>query len=287
MLNRHLYALADGPSDPRKSRGAFPIAHSDAEHLNRDGFGIFWAINIFKDAKRVKQNLSHVLSWAIDIDEGTKIEQFKKIEAGPTPSLLIETKRGFHVYWDCEDGDEDNWRDIVEFRLIPHFGGDPKAKDLCRILRAPWFYHLKDPTSPFLIKEVFKSKSNYRAKSFMKLFDVHEKEVCYQEIRQHIGGSGEKLSDRIYNMNCIEALSRLSGHGVVGGETYEFRRNGNGNHNIIINGKSTSCFIDENKRIGAHPGGPTIFRWLKYYNHSDQEIIRILRQYFPELWQGL
>ena len=218
------------------------------------------------------------------MDNGSKSEQFCLIENSLTPSLVIESKNGFHAYWHISDGTADAWQEIVEFRLCPHFNGDLKAKDYCRVLRAPGYNHLKDPTDPFPVRVVFESNNIYRSQTLLDCFPSKQKDVCKKEMRRHIGANGTALSEKIYNMDCIEALSRLSGTAEVAGETYSFRSNGNNKHNIIVNGKSTSCFIDEQGRIGASPGGPTIWRWLMYFNHTNKQIVEIMKKHFPEIW---
>lgn len=43
----------------------------------------------------------------------------------------------------------------IQEALIAVFAGDPLAKDTSRVLRVPQTYHLKDPSSPFLIKLIY------------------------------------------------------------------------------------------------------------------------------------
>lgn len=289
MSERQLYRLWDGKDTepPFGGRGAVPITRDEAPRLNALGFGIFWTVNDFRNAERTKENLLHIRSWAIDLDGGDKDQQFNLICRGPKPSMVVETKSGFHVYWDAEDGTAETWEPIVWDRLCPFYGGDKRAKDYCRILRVPGFYHMKNPQEPFLIEVVFQNPVTYSAATMLAAFPTQAKIAHRYEVEREIKTHGSQISDRIYNLNCLDALKRLSGSAAVGGEQYEFRSNGNGNHNIFVNGKSTSCFIDRNMRIGATPGGPTIWTWLQYFNHSDKEIVNILRQYFPEIWSGI
>ena len=275
------------PAPPGNGSGAFLIDPKNAHHLNLLGYGIFETINQYNGKRRFKDNVVKILSWAVDIDVGTIEEQFEIIKRALPPSRVVRSKNGFHVYYDAEDGSIENWQDIVEFRLIPYFNGDLKAKDWARILRKPGYLHQKNLDDPFLVMEVMNTGITYTAADMARCFPNKKKEISTKMMNRHLGGSGNTLSDRIYNLDCIEALSRLSGTALVGGEVYTFRRNGNGTHNILVNGKSTSCFVDQQGRIGAIPGGPTIWTWLRFFNHKDQDIAKYLRDYFPEIWKGL
>ena len=160
-----LYACPDRTEgvmkEMRDARQAF--------HFNTKGYGIFWAVNEFKGARQ-KQNLVKVRYWAVDIDDGTKQEQWNRIKKVLKPSMIIETKNGFHVYYKAVDGTAENWKDIVEFRLIPYFKADKRAKDITRVLRVPGYKHLKDPKEPFKIKIIHQSDREYTSAEMQMCF---------------------------------------------------------------------------------------------------------------------
>ena len=87
----------------------------------------------------------------------------------------------------------------------------------------------------------------------------------------------------LHSIDQQSVLERMSGHPLVNGEVYGFRYNGNGNRNIIVNGKPTSCFVDQRGRIGsAAHGGPGIFQWLAWFGHSHRDVMVALKAVFPE-----
>ena len=242
------------------------------------------AVNQF-DGARKKENLTKINAWYVEFDEGSKKDHLERIRKGLIPSLIIESKRGYHCYWFSKDASIENYKNIIEQRLIPFYGSDPNPKDISRILRAPGFFHKKDPNDPFLVKEVFKKNYFYKEAELKAFYDIPphikkkllEKEELKKEFKKE-NGSGS-LFEKIYSLDCEEALLKLSGHPSVGGEYFSFKKVSNGNLNIFVNNKSTSCFIDRDKKIGSlSGGGPTIFAWLKWYGNSAAESIRVIKE---------
>lgn len=272
------YVMHD--SDPER-RGATRINRRDAQSWNEKGFGVFQTVNYFR-GPRVKANLLAINAWAVDIDTGTKSEQAKKIEQGLRPTMVVETKRGFQVYWKAKNASERHWKAIVWDRLVPFYGADKNAKDLCRILRVPGFNHLKDPANPFPVRQVAYRHVEYSEIEMIRFYpDQRAKERHKKALKQApMEGS---FWDRVWRLNCEYALSKLSGTSHVSGETYEFRQNSNGNRNILVNGKSTSCWIDQDGRIGSlDEGGPTIAQWLNWFHKDYKRVVEIIKQEFPE-----
>jgi hypothetical protein len=220
-----------------------------------------------------------------------------KLEASPLiPSLVVETKRGYQAYWSAQPGAKpEHWNALVLERLVPAFGADKNARDLCRILRAPGYWHLKDPADPFLCKSVWKHRVFYTERMIAEAFpwqanEQHRREVHAEARREHTKAtgvdSGEDFWQAVYEIDCEEGLRRLSGSGAVGGESYSFRRAGNGNLNIFVDGKGTSCFVDGSKRIGSlSGGGPTLYNWLRWFGNRPADCVSLLKYLFPNLAQ--
>ena len=283
-LSRKLYALKENPTDD----DYFKEVHteSEAQRLNQDGYAIYWCVNSFNGPRQIK-NLRQINSWYVEFDEGTKESQWDKIITSPIiPSLVVESFSGYQVYWNAIDATPENYREIEE-RLIHHFQSDPIPKDLTRVLRAPNYFHQKNPDDPFLVKIIFESEFNYRERIMLHLF----KPIPVDDLKlvDSISKSATPMQDQKFDSNLNEfldsldnewALSKLSNHWSVNYEAYSFKPVSRGRKNILVNGKSTSCFIDEKKRIGANPGGPVIFNWLKYYGHNNKEVVQILKEVF-------
>lgn len=256
---------------------------------NEKKWGIFWTVNRF-EGPRVKANLKEIISWAVDIDEGTKAAQIKRIKSFIRPSLVIETKRGFQVYYDAIDATVDGFKETMTEHLIPNLIGDKNAADLCRILRAPFFNHWKDESDPFECRSIlFDPYVRYSEAEIRKYFPKIKAPVKHLDekasLSRDVSFTGDQtLFERIYMMDCEDALNRLSGTEAVGYEVITFSRVSRGRLNIIVNGKGTSCFIDENKRIGSRDsGGPTPWQFINWYHHDHKVTYSLFKKYFPEV----
>lgn len=88
------------------------------------------------------------------------LNQFKKeLET----ALVVETKNGFHIYWVLRDGLLHRFKAIQE-AIVRMFGTDAAVTDIARILRLPYFYHLKDVMDPFFVKVVHWGKQDEKGK---------------------------------------------------------------------------------------------------------------------------
>lgn len=285
-----LYRMHD--SDPTlKQEGAILVRNQDeAVEWNREGWGIFRTVNSFRGPRRI-QNLTRINAWAVDMDEGSKESMLQRIRNAPLwPSRVVETKRGYQCYWSAKDALESHWNAIVLDRLVPYFGADPNARDLARILREPDFYHLKDPREPFLVHIVHERRVSYTERQMADRFpDVGSKQRAAKEQaaakRQYRDPmAGDSFWDAVFNLDCEEALSRLSGHPAVGGEQYTFRSTGAGKKNLYVDGKGTSCWIDAHGKIGSlSHGGPSVAQWLRWFGLSYGDIAKVLKQLYPQL----
>lgn len=166
-----LYRLHDAPES---SKAAIPVrdeAEARTWNTPERGFGIYRTVNSF-DGPRRKEFLARIVAWPIDIDEGEKQSQAKKLMAAPlVPSEIVETRRGYQAYWHARDGAQaEHWNAIVLERLVPYFGADKNARDLCRILRVPGFLHLKDPANPFPVRSVWRHRVSYTERQMAEAF---------------------------------------------------------------------------------------------------------------------
>ena len=260
----------------------------EQKNWNEKGWGIFQTVNAFSQETRKKQYVKEILYWAVDIDLGSKEEQLSKIKKNLLPSIVVETKRGYQVYWRAKNARIENWNKIVWDRLLFHFGADKNAKDITRILRVPGFYHCKDPNDKFLIKTVWEDSVSYTEDEMFLAFPLPEKEERHSEIKENLRVTfkeSDDLWERVWSLDCKTALEKISGHNSVGSEIFSFKQTTDGKFNILVDGKGTSCWIDQNKKIGSlDGGGPTIFQWIKWYTKSNKETIRVMKEVFPELW---
>jgi len=302
-----VYRMCDLPDSDRAAIRCTSMREAREWNTPERGFGIFMTVNDFGSQPRRREFLKQVLAWTVDMDTGTKAEQHARLMSSPlVPSSIIETKRGYQAWWYAKDGKPEHWNAIVLERLVPYFGADANARDLCRILRVPGFLHLKDPSAPFLIREIHKAKpavqytERQMAEAFRWVPDRKTTEAAADERRRVAArrqreaaraeavAAGATVSesfwDAVYELDCEDGLTRLSGHWAVGGEAYTFKRTQRGNLNLVVNGKLTSCFVDDAKRIGSlDGGGPTLAAWLRWFKHDWKTVIAVLKEIYPHL----
>ncbi len=185
--------------------GEKPVITGELLDLNKAelGYGTFFSVNGFSNARRVTDNLTNVNAFFVDIDfpntldqDKEKIQKFKQelqmeLFNGelPAPTALVETKRGFHVYWILQtpifikDLNEEQVKMVIERHkqieeaIIKKFEGDPGAKDIARVLRVPGTIHQKNPQDMFLVNLTFYNTDNL---------------YTFQEIRDSFLTSGEQ-----------------------------------------------------------------------------------------------
>lgn len=265
---KNFYALHD--SEPR---GVFAVEEKDLFMWNKSGHGIFWSINPVEGLWK-NENVTSVRFWGLDFDakNGTKAAQLRRIEESPViPASVIETKSGHHVYIKAKDASLENY-DLIMTRLIRFFNAD-NVKGLCRILRVPNYWHLKNPSEPFLIKEIFESNCQYTERQIDKIFPEEEQEEKKQS-------NDPEFWHRINDVCCEEGLLKLSGTRHVQGDVFELRPEGR-RKRIYVNQEKTSCWVDESGLIGSlDGGGPTLWNWLNWYYKDKRLTTKIMKEVF-------
>lgn len=264
-----MYAMKDDKS----GGGLLPVTLEKAIELNQEGYGIFETVNETKGLKG--EDLIKIRAWYVDIDcaQGQTKKALKtRLLKGPViPTRINETRRGFHAFWEALDPTEENYRTIQE-GLYTYYKGD-RLKNPTRVLRAPGFYHWKKV--PYLVETIHETSDRYSENLMKMLYPAPEKKA-----KTTTEGSSwtSDFWRTVGELDCGKALLALSGHACVGGEIYTFRENGNNTRQILVDGKTTGAWIDEEGKIGSYSGGgPTIVQWLKYYGLSWGQIAQMAK----------
>lgn len=166
-----IYYLIDDKKDK-------PISFMQCDEImarkrNLEGYGVFYTPNTFEGQRKI-ENLVSINYWFIDIDDCNKEDTYKKLlSAIAIPTMIIDTKNGYHVYWKSLDATKENWDDI-ESRLINYFNADNAVRDIPRVLRVPSFYHMK--SDPYLIEKIYDSGISYTEKKMLFSFPAIKKE---------------------------------------------------------------------------------------------------------------
>lgn len=149
-----IYDVKDESKKEPHKEGCFEVSESEAKYYNSKNYGIYFTPNDF-DGARKEENLIRINYYFCDIDGGDKAEQMERIHNTITPSMVIESKNGYHCYWKAKNATIEGFK-RVEKGIVKKLHADEHAVDLPRILRAPNFYHCKDPDNKFLIRVVSK-----------------------------------------------------------------------------------------------------------------------------------
>lgn len=143
--------------------------------LNERGAGIFVTVNQMDGKGRKKTNCKRVQAWWTDYDAGKDLPELPL-----TPSLLVDTKHGYHPIWCAEGEVTPDACETLNKRIAAALGGDSKVTDCSRVLRLPGFWHCKkDEPYPITIKshvDVSYTQAQMEA-AFPPLPELKRKEV--------------------------------------------------------------------------------------------------------------
>lgn len=173
----HVYRYID-----QTGEGRAPVSsETRRDDLNKIGYEAYFTVNGFKGAPDAKkENCSNINAFFIDIDGRKDAAELEDIKKRLSPSYILETKNGYHLYWLLDEGvyrDEvspEEWDaavlrwERIEATVVATLKADPVVKDLTRILRIPNTYYWKKSgdawkqgveNAPFIIKGIFKNES--------------------------------------------------------------------------------------------------------------------------------
>jgi hypothetical protein len=198
-----LYAMRDN----KKEDCMTPVTPERAAALNRVGYGIFFTPNAIT-GRRIEENVTEIKYWFADMDDKTKPEQMQKIDKLLyKPSRIVESKRGYHLYWRAVDATKENFRKIM-LGIIEKLGSDKAVQGANRTMRMPGFYHMKDPKEPFLVRVIFKSNDVFTEKEMLYGFRQKDKKVQFTSYQKPPEQSRDEMLkpenwDRIFNLSRI------------------------------------------------------------------------------------
>ncbi|MFA5360125.1 MAG: AAA family ATPase [Patescibacteria group bacterium] len=229
------------------------------ETKQKDGCGVYFSVNGFKDGKRKKENLKNINGVFIDLDiakekdnlteeknkqkKEESLDSFKKFYL--PPHFVIETKNGLQAIWLTEDLMNEDEFSSIQNSLIKKFNSDKGAKNINQVLRLPGFNHLKNPKQPF---ECFLSldearKPIYKKQDFRNVIDEANKIEDLDKADKQQGAKINKPSEEIKKVLDLPIKEVIKIAGGLAGIKVEFTENSDGSNQIIENGKKTSGFI--------------------------------------------
>jgi hypothetical protein len=253
------------------------IRKEEIAEVNADGGDIYWVYNsmVSPFGDRDIDKLVEINALYVEVD-GNKERVRSRIRKHLPPSTIIETKNGYHLYWDLKeplkDKDGSWFRNFVKERLLVPFEGDPNAVDAVRLLRVPECRYWKNGADgSFVIKALRSLAVTYDLKDLEKAFPITNPQKSRVTIPR--GTMSQQIEDKL---PADQWLRLLSGHPSVRGEHFTLHSKGMVDQ-IHANGKETPCWVDMDGRIGSSSGGgPTILQWLMWYGNTMEESRAIL-----------
>lgn len=260
------------------------------EAYNKKWAGVFFSINSMLPWERDKASVTRVNAWACEVDNLSKEDQLKLISVAPlAPSLIIESHKSFHMYRFAKDGTIENWTKVCRW-LRNFFGGDPAiASDISRVLRVPWYNHMKDANNPFMCDIIDGNWEYYTEEEMLKAYPdtetLADKEARAikkeQQLKQAVWNDDAR--ERIKAMDSKAMLERISWTSLVWWDIITFKHNSNWTEQIYCNWKSTGCRIDKVGKIwSTDKWWPNWTNWIAWYGGVDwKEIYKWIKEEFP------
>jgi len=128
------------------------------------------------NSQRLDENVYHVSAAYADFDGGDKMSQMLTIQMQITPTMIVESKNGYHAYWFTEpDLSVEDWRSIQK-AIIKAYGSDQTIKNPSRLMRLPFTWHCKTDDE-FMVKIVSFNWRRYTKLELFQAFDVKPPEI--------------------------------------------------------------------------------------------------------------
>ena len=182
--------------------GRVPISSNTVRtDLNLLGYEAYQTVNGFSDCKdNTKEQCTNINAIFCDIDGRKNLSELEDIKKILEPSFIIETKRGWHVYYLLDEviykNEVENWNDIVDYwekieaSMVKRLNADPAVKDVTRILRQVDTFYWKKTGEQFKegIKDAFKIKGvhknlacRYSLDQLAEVFPVQEISITFPQ----------------------------------------------------------------------------------------------------------
>ena len=196
---------------------------------------------------RLKPNLSHINAVFADWDfkpkegepTGSAKPDFKQfmldLDDLPTPTFVVESGNGWHLYWCLEESivvDDSNRVELTNqvegiHRFIhTNYGSDSGAMDVLRLMRIPGHEHKKQPEHPFMVRVVIdNSDTKYTLEELLEAMPPIYKEVVEVD-------ESEDEDDYSVRQAAVDAWAER-------GDKVEFDTLGR----MVWNGQKTGTFI--------------------------------------------
>lgn len=256
---------------------------------------IFFSVNSMQWEKRNKESVTHVNSWVCEVDDKTKEEQMTLISICPLkPSLVIESKKSYHMYRFAKDWKKENRNKICRW-LCNFFWWDVAIpKNEAVVLRLPGFNHLKNPDEPFEVCIVDWSWEYYTEEEMLSAYKNTTTDAEREEKKKQAELANQRLKSLLknddvrYRINAMDAMTMLkeiSWHRMVWWQVFDFKRNSDWSHQIIVNWEPRWSRIDTNGMIWSYSQWwpSRVNRALRYKIFNEKDLYQRIKENHPEV----
>lgn len=227
------YILHDKPAKTYQLINGSMIAHKPTD--DADTYFAVNAINCYKPTKPATTDIIGYNAWYIDIDAGRdndnkyfRLDEVEKrktammmvISCLPTPTCIISTRNGYHVYWGCYGvTDRAQWQDLEDriIDLVPI--ADKAVRDPARLLRLPCTNWCKDPARMYKVEITAANKQAWDVESITECLDEMTADIkkattdylsIYPVPIKSTGSTANKVKITAEQTDRIKAIAALS-----------------------------------------------------------------------------
>ncbi|WP_404427042.1 hypothetical protein LG296_13015 [Ureibacillus chungkukjangi] len=142
--------------------------------------------------KEVRKNELELKRWKKGVKE-------KILNFAHRPSIVVDTKNGYHVYWLLNEGKHSLFRQI-QLQLIQYFNGDENCINESRVMRMPFFMHMKNPKKPYPVTtKIFQPQYKYSQEELMNVLPKLEEKVVKRVLQKTEKLATESISPERLN----------------------------------------------------------------------------------------
>lgn len=274
------------------------------QQKNEEGFNIHFTPNgmLKAEDKNRQTNFAHINAWFVDIDiddckeiktpEDLNRRQTKKdLILGslinhkvPMPSLTVETRNGYQVYWFAKGAKVENF-DKIQKALCKLLNGDTAASSKTSMLRVPTFkYYKKGETGTINPNRLFSCLKVYSEEEMTQALALEEPPLKPNRFTFKMYDFGSKnygVWNQIDNWPVMDILEKLSGSSYVNGDQFTFKRINQNKFSVMVNSHPSPNWIDTTKnKIFSNNESKfcAIPHYLAWYGHSLADIKQLLIQ---------
>lgn len=167
----------------------------------RHSAGVYFCVNALKEGtRRNSDNVDAVRAFFIDLD-GAPLQpviDWGLSESGLQPNIVVKSSHGrWHCYWLMDDYYPDAnklFRDVQRW-LADKFKADRSVSDLCRVMRLPGFFNMKN--NPVMVEWEQQRIKYYKLQEIKDVMDADKAARNIDIVGQPVGISSIAAVDYI------------------------------------------------------------------------------------------